>query len=206
MELENYKDLILYIKQQHEAISFEWDNYCLVNNITSFNQKKVQVIDLQKNAALSRVVEAYVRFVAENNQECNTYLDERDVRYRIKTANSVNSKIAKYINSNAEQGRVPVFKCLNDIFGARIITKEHYDYEIISAFFNKNFPKLKCVPSIKNGYNATHIYFKTDNFHFQWELQIWSVEHEAANVASHMKHKEAYAKWEENIVVFDPEG
>ena len=200
MELDKYIELIKYLINQHAIMSAKWDEYCLYNGIMQFNQKKTQIIDITSDPKLMESINSYWNYLNDNSGDYTIYLDKNDIRYRIKTANSINSKIAKYINSNSEKGRVPVAKCLNDIFGARIITNEYFDYNTIFEFISKHFPDLKCVASIKNGYNATHIYFKTDNYHFQWELQIWSKKYEEANLSSHIKHKEAYAKWENEFI------
>lgn len=40
------------------------------------------------------------------------------------------------------------------------------------------------------------VYFKEDNFSFQWELQVWNKEDEENNINSHKKYKQDYTKWE----------
>ena len=55
---------------------------------------------------------------------------------------------------------------------------------------------MKCIDSSKKAYKATHIYFKQDNWNFQWELQIWNKENEINNINSHEKYKQGYVKWE----------
>lgn len=63
-------------------------------------------------------------------------------------------------------------------------------------FINMRHENLKCIDSSKKEYKATHIYFKQDNFNFQWELQIWNKIDEVNNIISHEKYKQDYAKWE----------
>ncbi len=65
------------------------------------------------------------------------------------------------------------------------IVEEKYDH------------KFKCIDSSKNDYVATHIYFKKDNYNFQWELQIWDKKHEKFNYLSHKEYKQMYTDWED---------
>ena len=169
-ELFAYIDTIGYIIEKHKEITQEWDNYCAANGITLFNQKKMQVIDLVESNELFDNVKKYLSFLGQNTIDISDQLDRSNIRYRLKTLNSVESKIFNYVYNNVEKGRVPVLKCLNYIYGTRIITKKFYSYEEIQSFVDQYFPGLKCIPSIKNGYNATHLYFKIDNYHFQWEM------------------------------------
>ena len=69
-------------------------------------------------------------------------------------------------------------------------------YEQIKEFINQKYNKLKCIYSLRQEYKATHIYFKQDNFNFQWELQVWNKENEINNITSHEKYKQDYIKWE----------
>lgn len=61
---------------------------------------------------------------------------------------------------------------------------------------NKYNGALKCYDASKDGYVATHIYFKNGNYSFQWELQIWDKFHEKTNIISHEQYKQEYTKWE----------
>ena len=72
------------------------------------------------------------------------------------------------------------------------------DYEEINDFIKKEFPFCKCINATRaNGdYNAVHIYFKQDNMHYQWELQLWFKGDEEKNHLSHKKHKQEYTLWE----------
>ncbi len=40
------------------------------------------------------------------------------------------------------------------------------------------------------------MYFKEDNYSFQWELQIWNDCDVDGNFASHKKYKQEYTTWE----------
>lgn len=118
------------------------------------------------------------------------------VTTRVKTLNSIQYKIRNYY-LNHENGNIPIKKCLNDIFGIRIILKENINYNIIK-YINETFPKIKVIDSSKMDYKAIHIYFgnEIDNTCFQWELQLWYENDEQINLKSHNIYKQDYVKWE----------
>lgn len=113
---------------------------------------------------------------------------------RVKTPDSIINKIDKYVNKN-EKGKIPICKCLNDIFGIRIVQDADTDIEEIKIFLNKKVKKFKCIDSSKGSYKATHVYFINTNYDFQWELQIWKIEDEINNINSHALHKQNYTEW-----------
>lgn len=82
------------------------------------------------------------------------------------------------------------------VFDIRIICLEELTYEQISKFIDNKHKELKCINSSKQEYKATHIYFKKNNYNFQWELQIWNKKDEINNINSHEKYKQEYIKWE----------
>ena len=142
----------------------------------------------------------YREFINENNiqlvmdfKQFNSEISK--VNIRAKTKNSIEFKIKNY-NDNHENGKIPIEKCLNDLFGIRIICSQKLNYDEIVNFIKEKNKKLKCIDSSKKDYKATHIYFKQDNFNFQWELQIWNKEDETNNINSHEKYKQDYVKWE----------
>ena len=104
-------------------------------------------------------------------------------------------QIENYIK-NHEEGKIPINKCFNDLFGIRIICNEELSFDKIVKLINNKYSNLKCIDSSKNEYKATHIYFKKDNFTFQWELQVWNKTDEIRNINSHEKYKQDYIKWE----------
>ena len=89
-----------------------------------------------------------------------------------------------------EFGAVPINKCFNDLYGIRIIFNENIDHNKIKSFIeNKYKEKLKCIDSSKEeGYVATHVYFKNNNYSFLWELQIWDKSHECGKDVSVSTH------------------
>lgn len=121
--------------------------------------------------------------------------DIAKVNIRAKLRNSIEFKIKNYI-LNHENGEIPINKCLNDLFGIRIICKKEISNAQINELIRNKFPNLKCIDSSKKDYKATHIYFKKDNFSFPWELQIWNEINEKNNIYSHEKYKQDYVRWE----------
>ena len=81
-------------------------------------------------------------------------------------------------------------------FGIRIILDYNFEYENLLEIIKHNFYNLKCILSERGEYKAIHIYFKEDNYHFRWELQIWNKKDENRNLISHKKYKQDYIKWE----------
>lgn len=78
----------------------------------------------------------------------------------------------------------------------RIIYNEELTYNKIVNLVNNKYSNLKCINSSKKDYKATHIYFKNNNFSFQWELQVWNKLDEIKNIQSHEKYKQDYVRWE----------
>ncbi len=97
---------------------------------------------------------------------------------------------------------------LNTIFNYREFINEN-NIQLVMDFkqFNNENAKVNIRAKTKNSieykiknyvqkYKATHIYFKEDNFNFQWELQVWNEIDEINNINSHERYKQDYVKWE----------
>ena len=93
-------------------------------------------------------------------------------------------------------GKEPINKCYNDLFGIRIILDKKIEFDEIKEYVENNYKNIKVIHSLRGDYKATHLYFKEDNFSFQWELQIWNKEDEECNINSHKNYKQDYIKWE----------
>ena len=92
---------------------------------------------------------------------------------------------------------MPINKCINDLFGVRIILEESVTFEEVQAFMEKNYrEKYRCIDSSKLDYKAVHLYFRENNYTFPWELQIWNRCDVENNFASHKKYKQEYTIWE----------
>lgn len=127
-----------------------------------------------------------------------------EITYRIKNTNSISDKFDNYVFRKKEGGHSPIYKCFNDIFGARATL----DYSFFDKLLNSledNMGKLesnfkhKVIKSTKQRYNAIHIYISKDNYTFPWELQIWLKKDSKSNKKSHRKHKQQYTTWENDL-------
>lgn len=193
-ELEN---LLEFIEKEYQMFCEKWQSS---EGYLKINLKNNLVCDLPENEPIMDAVFSYREFINENNIQL--LMDFKDfntanakVNIRAKTRNSIEYKIKNYIQ-NYECGKVPIEKCLNDLFGIRIICKKKITYNEIKELACIKKMGLKCIDSTKQDYKATHIYFKRDNFNFQWELQVWNQEDEMNNINSHEKYKQDYVKWE----------
>lgn len=193
-ELEN---LIKFIQIEYTDLSDKWEES---NYYAKINWKNTLVYELLENEKTLNIIFNYREFINENNiklvmdfKQFNT--DIAKVNIRAKLRNSIEFKIKNYI-LNHENGEIPINKCLNDLFGIRIICKKEISNTQINELIKNKFPNLKCIDSSKKDYKATHIYFKKDNFSFPWELQIWNEINEKNNIYSHEKYKQDYVRWE----------
>lgn len=194
---EELDRLINFIQKEYIEFNEKWQKS---NYYYKFNLKNNLVCDLLNNEMMLETIFNYREFINENNiqllmdfKQFNSEISK--VNIRTKTKNSIEFKIKNY-NDNHENGKIPIEKCLNDLFGIRIICSQKLNYDEIVNFIKEKHKKLKCIDSSKKDYKATHIYFKQDNFNFQWELQIWNKEDEINNINSHEKYKQDYVKWE----------
>lgn len=190
--------LILMIQEQYNIINDKW-----INNDDYFplNMKTTRVEDVYKNDTFLLYIFNYRKFLNDNIATVLYAIQQEKfsniVNTRVKAQNSIQYKIQNY-ELNHENGKIALKKCLNDIFGIRMIFDDEINHDEIKAYIEKNFPTLKCIKSIRGDYIAVHIYFgNDDNKKFQWELQLWDKKHEKTNLDSHSKYKQEYTKWEQ---------
>ena len=195
--LEELEKLIKFIQTEYIQFNKKWQNS---DYYTKINLTDNLVINLSENEEILNAVFNYREFINENNiqllmdfKQFNT--NSAKINIRTKAKNSIEYKIKNYIE-NHENGKVPINKCLNDLFGIRIICTEKIENPKIAELVKSKFKNLKCIKSYRKDYKATHIYFRQGNFNFQWELQIWNKEDEINNINSHEKYKQDYIKWE----------
>lgn len=195
--LDELEKLINFIKKEHLQLTDKWEKS---RYYTKINLKDNQVRDLQENKLMLDTIVNYREFINQNNiqllmdfKRFNT--ENATVNIRTKSKNSIEFKIENYIK-NHENGKVPISKCFNDLLGIRIICNKELSYNEILKLIDTKYSDLKCINSSKDEYNATHIYFKKDNYTFQWELQVWNKLDEVNNINSHEKYKQDYVRWE----------
>ncbi|KAA0791738.1 MULTISPECIES: hypothetical protein [Bacillus] len=125
-----------------------------------------------------------------------------DMRSRGKDFDSIMNKLQYYTTGkegNGVAGAFKINKCLNDLFGIRIVIENfdhncEYFYQICEPVKDKY--KIRIINSSKNDYRATHVYFYGgNNKFFPWELQIWNADDCKSNDISHGVHKRSYTEW-----------
>ncbi len=197
--LEELDVLIIFIEQEYKRLSNKWKKSDLYEEI---NQKKKLVKDIEHDNNILTTILNYRLFINENHLdiklEFNRLNLKSEVNSRVKAQNSIEYKISNYMTDKHNYGEIPLNKCFNDLYGIRIIFEENIDFNDIKKFVdNKYNGKIKCYDASKGDYVATHMYFKENNYSFQWELQIWDKKHYESNIISHENYKQGYTKWEE---------
>ena len=197
--LENLDVLISVISRLHAETSDTWSKM----GSEQPNLKSLQVRDIFEED-LFPTITAYDMFVSsmDLDKTIGSYeREEFEVKSRVKMINSIQSKIERYTNMSHE-GKVSINKCFNDLLGVRVIANCDITHEEICGHVRNTFD-MKCIDSSKTDpetgeptYIATHIYFRTGNKDFPWELQIWLTKNAERNFASHEKYKQGYKVWD----------
>ena len=195
--IEELEKLIEFIQKEYNELTNKWENSEYYSKV---NWKNTLVCNILEDKELLDTIISYRDFINENIipllmdfKQFNT--DTAKVNIRAKAKNSIEYKIENYIK-NHENGEVPINKCFNDLFGIRIICSNKIENEQIMQLINTKYKNLKCIDSSKKEYRAIHVYFKKDNFTFQWELQVWNKVDEINNIRAHEKYKQDYVRWE----------
>lgn len=167
-----------------------------------YNYRAREVIDINSDEKLQETIFNYRKFLVDNDVDIFDTEDDYVVNSRIKNIDSIYDKINKYTYYH-NNGKEPINKCFNDLFGVRIIFNEIFSFNEIYSIFNKiknDYDiNLKCIDSSKKEYIATHIYFRVDNYNFPWELQIWSIDNAQNNIKLHAKYKQEYKEWQDKL-------
>lgn len=190
MDYTEIDKLIVLIQNIYEEICAKWNAFYLGKPV---NLKKKLVRDIRDDGSIFSYILAHRAFLAELFSTEQFSLPH--VPNRIKTQNSLESKINRYIDNKPEHGLSPINKCVNDLFGIRIICDGEIDFEDLQNHINCSYG-LKCINAAKADYIATHICFKRDNYSFPWELQVWEKRYTDSNLISHHKYKQNYVLWE----------
>lgn len=190
------KELIDYIQSVYSMVTDEW----LQNAREKINLKKTHVCDIDADGAIYQSIMEYVQLLNERSADITLRLFSVcscQVTARVKTQNSIEYKIQNYKSEQHECGKIPINKCINDLFGVRIILDTPLSFEEVRMFIEEVYQKkYRCIDSSKLDYKATHLYFREDNQSFPWELQIWNRCDVESNFASHKKYKQEYTTWE----------
>lgn len=116
---DELKDLIDYIQSAYTEVTDEW----LRSTSVKTNLKKSQVADIDADGAIYRSIMEYVQLLNDRSADITLQLSSVCscmVTARVKAQNSIEYKIQTYKTDRHEFGRVPINKCINDLFGVRI--------------------------------------------------------------------------------------
>ena len=193
---DELKDLIDYIQTVYTEITNEWFH----GESAKINLKKSQVSDIDVDETIYKSIMEYVQLLNERSAGITLQLSfvcSYQVTARVKAQNSIEYKIQNYKTDRHEFGKIPINKCVNDLFGVRIILESPLTFKEIHRFVEETYQgKYRCIDSSKLDYKAVHLYFKENNQSFPWELQIWNRCDVESNFASHKKYKQEYTTWE----------
>lgn len=120
---DELKVLIDYIQVLYTKVTAEW----MSRAVEKVNLKKAQVVDIEANGIIYSNITEYVQLLNEQFSEISLLpsgLCHCHISNRIKAQNSIESKIQSYKGERHEFGHIPVNKCINDLFGIRVILKE----------------------------------------------------------------------------------
>lgn len=202
MSFQNLDDLIEDLKKTHKNIAQLWKqskDFCSVNLAKKF---VVDVMDINRHPEYLDYIFKHRSFLFEKLIAYGIELNQRGYESRVKTQNSIESKLNIYMGQagserRALKGELPLKKCLNDLFGVRFVFENNeYALSAITAYLKDKYPELKVRDSSKDSYKGVHVYFQEDNYTFPWELQVWNREDVENNRISHSKYKQEYTKWE----------
>lgn len=189
--------LIDYLQSAYTEVTNEW----MCRPTAKVNMKKTLVADIDADGAIYQSIMEYLQLLNEKNTDIILHLSEVctcAVSARVKAPNSVEYKIQSYKTERHGSGKVPINKCINDLFGARIFLEVPLSFEDVYGFVEENYSsKYRSIDSSKQDYKAVHIYFKENNQSFPWELQIWNLCDAETNFASHKNYKQGYTTWEQ---------
>ncbi|MEG0470803.1 MAG: hypothetical protein RR588_00555 [Solibacillus sp.] len=201
MSDEQWLLIITKINELHKVISTKWISD--QENIFNLKRKQIRHICSEKTTINQSFLD-YMNLYCDELmmvQFSDVLMDlsnEYNITTRIKHPDSRISKMLHYRLYKLEQGSVNLNKCLNDLFGLRIIVNEFEHNEENVLYLKDLLEKtdVKVHNSCKNDYKATHLYFSNgNNQFFPWELQIWSRIDYETNIKSHAEHKQGYTKW-----------
>ncbi len=193
------KLIIDFILINYQKVCTVWDNQCQSTYFINLKSKTVK--NINEDSKIIEYIFNYLQFILSVSIDMDLEqldFEKSTIRTRIKTQNSIATKIKIYSDDKHFFGQIPIKKCLNDLFGFRIIIDDIFSFIDIKKYIDDNYSELKCIDSSKNGYCATHIYFSKNGYNqfFPWELQIWQKCNEQSNLESHKRYKQSYTDWE----------
>jgi len=204
LNIEHYKMLFNILYEEH-------NNYCnkqIKPDGKEFNLKRTCICDIYESGKgleenFYKYVIDYLHGFNELEHKILFNIYEKNVvhiRVRTKEFTSIIYKIDN--KSKQQNGKLPIYKYLNDLLGFRIVDNNYNDnIEYVRNYLeylieDKYKHRIRYVNQNNDNYKGDHIYFLgQDNKFFPMELQIWNREYEQKNIESHSKYKQEYLKW-----------
>ncbi len=186
--------LIKTILTIHDGLEKRWLEYLSEIGLELVNFNSVKVYEILENKELEKYIYEYISFMNKHTIYVTACLDYTIIdRTRVKERLSIDQKIDSYCN-RAERGRVIIHKCLNDLYGIRVVMESSIDCDTLVQELKRIFPeKVKITNATKKeGYKGVHVYTPAIKGHFKWELQIWDRESYINNINLHESHKRRY--------------
>lgn len=186
--------LVNDILEIHENIEKSWLDYLNKESIKTINFNSVKVYEISQDNETLAYIRRYINFINKQAALITPCFDYSILdRTRVKDPLSVKQKLESYCNKK-EKGRIKTHKCLNDLFGFRVVVDDPIDCEILTKELQEIFPSEIIITNSSklDGYKAVHVYTPAANGHFKWELQIWDRESYDLNISLHESHKRKY--------------
>ena len=124
--MEDLEKLLIFLQNEFDNINNEWvesDKY------KPLNMKKLRVDHVYKNQKLLVYILNYRNFINEHAvdlmRDINLLNLNNIVNSRVKNLNSIQFKIDSY-EKKPEKGKIPIKKCMNDLYGIRISSFKMY--------------------------------------------------------------------------------
>lgn len=164
---------------------------------TNKNFKKFYVCDFLKDDEFQKFTINYLVKFNTIIKDINLDMQGINILCRIKNLNSIYYKINRY--NKKYNGKIPMYKSLNDLLGIRLIIDDSLNYDYLMNLIQDEFNNYRFLNASKNGYIANHLYIKVDNFSFPFEIQFWKKENEVNNKNLHKIYKQSYINLEKNM-------
>lgn len=197
------EELILDINELHINFHSNGDNQ--IKHHINFSKRQINHLYIENKLSndFFSYVTAYKHAMSRlmNSIDADDLIDNYNslrLRMRIKEWSSLEEKIERH-NNGPTEGKIPIQKCINDIFGLRIISdkdyRNHKDFDQMCERLKKEKVIFRYYTRNDDEYHGIHLYFKgKSNLYLPWELQIWYDGHEENNYQSHHQHKQGYLK------------
>ena len=108
------------IKDLYNECTREWSEI----NCRKVNLKGALVCNVESDDDLRDLIFKYRSFIKSNDAILEFMIfngfQDGSIDFRVKTVNSIEYKVYNYIKTK-ERGKISINKCLNDLFGLRII-------------------------------------------------------------------------------------